>query len=116
MEGTSKRENGILKISDEVIEKIAETVVSEVEGVDSLAPAPAKLKNLVIKSQGNKGIAINFDSGVCIIDVYVVLKMGYKIKTVAEKVQQSIKETVQNMCGIAVSKVNVYIKDIKVTD
>ena len=37
--------------------------------------------------------------------------MGYKVKDIAEKIQNDIKEEVQNMTGITVSAVNIYVAD-----
>lgn len=109
MEVKGKKEFGKLNISETVVERIAQLVVDEVEGVYSMAPSPMKFRDLVFRSESRKPIRLSVSGGVAQLDIYVTLKSGYKIKTVAEKIQEYVKDAVQNMASIAVSKVNVYI-------
>lgn len=102
---------GNLKISEEVVSTIAKQVIAETEGVYSLAPQPVSLKDTVLKAGIQKPVRITLNSDVAVIDIGVILKMGYKVKDIAEKIQNDIKEEVQNMTGITVSAVNVYVAD-----
>ena len=47
------------------------------------------------------------------ISIYVNMLPGKKIRQVAEEVQQAVKESVQNMTGKLVSKVNVIIAGLE---
>ena len=49
---------------------------------------------------------------VAVIDVYVNLKYGAKIPIVSENIQKSVKNAVQNMTGIVVAKVNIFVVGI----
>ena len=102
---------GNLKISEEVVSTIAKQVITETEGVYSLAPQPVSLKDTVLKAGIQKPVKITLNSDVAVIDIGVILKMGYKVKDIAEKIQNDIKEEVQNMTGIIVSAVNIYVAD-----
>ena len=102
---------GNLKISEEVVSTIAKQVITETEGVYSLAPQPVSLKDTVLKAGIQKPVKITLNSDVAVIDIGVILKMGYKVKDIAEKIQNDIKEEVQNMTGITVSAVNIYVAD-----
>ena len=102
---------GNLKISEEVVSTIAKQVITETEGVYSLAPQPVSLKDTVLKAWIQKPLKITLNSDVAVIDIGVILKMGYKVKDIAEKIQNDIKEEVQNMTGITVSAVNIYVAD-----
>ncbi len=56
------------------------------------------------------------NAGVAEMDIYVVVKQGYKIKEpLRKKYRNYVKEAVQNMTAITVSKVNVYVQDVKAT-
>jgi uncharacterized alkaline shock family protein YloU len=116
MDMNMPKETGSLNISEAVIEKIAQLVVDDVDGVYSMASSPTYMKDLVFRSQRNKPIRIKLNSGVAEIDLYLIVKNGYKIKDVAESVQKYVKETVQNMTSIAVSKVNVYVQGVQVDE
>lgn len=110
-----KRETvGNLKISQEVLATIAHIATKEIDGVAGMAYAPAalNLKKLITKSQTDKSIDIDMNDDVAMIDVYVNLKYGAKIPTVSEKIQKSVKNAIQNMTGIVVSRVNVHVNGI----
>ena len=47
------------------------------------------------------------------ISIYVNMLPGKKIRQVAEEVQRAVKESVQNMTGKLVSKVNVMIAGLE---
>ncbi|MGI5967477.1 MULTISPECIES: Asp23/Gls24 family envelope stress response protein [Anaerotruncus] len=103
---------GNLKISRDVIATIARFAALEIEGVDSLASFTTNLKGWLIKKQSAKPIAIDLSDDIAVIDIHVNIKSGVNIPQVAEKIQAAVKEAVQNMTGIAVSRVNIDIAGI----
>lgn len=103
---------GSLKISQEVIATIASAAAKEIEGVAGMATCPATIKKFLLKSPSAKSISIVLTDDIAVIDVYVNLKYGAKIPVVSENIQKSVKEAVQTMTGIVVSKVNVFVSGI----
>ncbi|MCH5323668.1 MAG: Asp23/Gls24 family envelope stress response protein [Eubacterium sp.] len=109
----STRSPASLKISNDVLTKIAEVAATEIRGV------AAQGEHLAVCDKG-VGIANKFISPVKVIvrneaaeiSVNIVVLQGFKANEVAESVQKSIKSAVQNMAGVPVSKVNVRIADI----
>jgi uncharacterized alkaline shock family protein YloU len=104
--------NGSLKISQEVIATIAKYAVEEIDGIHSLAVSRLPLKNISKKTITAKPIIINLNDDVAVIDISVIVEAGCKIRTVAENLQNAVKESVQTMCGIRVSKVNIHVEGI----
>ncbi len=107
---------GSLKISQEVIATIASVATKEIDGVAGMAACPANLKKFLVKSPSAKSINIALNDDIAVIDVYVNLKYGARIPEVSESIQKSVKEAVQNMTGIVVSKVNVFVSGITFED
>ena len=103
---------GSLKISQDVIATIAKYAVDEIEGIHSLAASRLPLKNISRKNITAKPVIINLNDDVAVIDISVIVEAGCKIRTVAEELQKAVKETVQTMCGIRVSKVNIHVEGI----
>lgn len=101
-----------LNISHDVIATIAKQTVMEIEGVTGLANFPATIKDLMYKNTAAKSIIITLADEVAVIDISIVVAFGYNVKDVSEKAQMQIKDAVQNMTGITVSKVNVYIANV----
>lgn len=108
----SKINVGSLRISQEVIATITATAIKEIDGVHSLALFTSNIRGWLFKKQTSKSIAIDMNDDVATIDIHINIKPSTKVAVVAEQVQQSVKEAVQNMTGIAVSKVNVYISNV----
>jgi uncharacterized alkaline shock family protein YloU len=105
---------GSLKISEDVLATIASVAVKEVEGVASVANV-GNIKEMwgFKKNSPSKSIKIEFNGDVAIIGVHINLKHGAKIQPVSVEIQQKVKEAVQSMTGITVSKVNVHIVGIE---
>lgn len=103
---------GNLKISRDVIATITRYATLEIEGVASLASFTTNIKGWLLKKQTAKSIVIDLNDDFAVIDVHVNIKAGVNIPAVAEKIQVAVKEAVQNMTGIAVSRVNINIAGI----
>ena len=62
-------------------------------------------KNLFLRPSNPVTISVSGD--MVEITLKLVLKSGYRLPKVAEQVQMTVKENVQNMTGVVVSKVHV---------
>lgn len=104
---------GSLSISQDVLATIAATTATEIEGVAALAPFSSNFTSgWLLKKQTSKPIVIDLSDDVATIDIHVNLKAGAKIPEVSANIQRAVKDAVQNMTGIAVTKVNVYVSGI----
>ncbi len=106
-----------LKISNEVLVKIAEVAATEIRGVASQGEhlvvsdkSVAKLAGRFVPVGSPVKAVLKND---CVeISIDIVVLQGFKASDTAQSVQQSVKSAVQNMVGVSVSKVNVRITDI----
>ncbi|MEG1778627.1 MAG: Asp23/Gls24 family envelope stress response protein [Oscillospiraceae bacterium] len=107
-----KQPKGSLRISQDVIATISSHAASEIDGVITLDSNSPSLRSFVATRSIAKPISINLTEDVAVIDIMINLKNGTKIPTAAEQVQLAIKNAVQSMTGITVSKVNVSVAGI----
>lgn len=113
MNTTTNEINGNLRISEDVLATIAIHSTCEVDGVAGMGSGPVKIRRLLTsKTLPARSVRIDISDDVAQIDLYVVLQFGARIPEVAEKIQENVKEAVQSMTAIAVSKVNVHISGI----
>lgn len=114
MEQKTENSIGTLKVSAGVIVSIAATAAAETEGValgtDGKIAVTAKTPLL---SGMISPIRVRLSADSAAIDIEIITEAGYKAFEVARAVQEHIKSSVQNMTGIAVSKVNVKITAIR---
>ena len=108
--GKERQPVGSLKISEDVVATIASVAALEVEGVESLIlPGSSKL---FPRGFGKKAIHIDISDDFVEVGLSINLKFGARISDVCKSVQQNVKDNVQTMTGMAVSKVNVVVSGI----
>lgn len=91
-----------LKISEDVIAKMAKLAALEVDGVAELGIVRynyGKAESVVVENHG----------GLIEISIEIILMTMKDAFSISEKVQKAIKENVQCMTGIPVSKVCVNV-------
>ena len=114
MEIVSKSSMGELVISNEVISSIAINAAKDVDGVSSFYNGPVDVVNTI--KQGSlrvmSPVRIMLDGDDFSISIYINVLPGKKFQTVATEVQSAVKESVQNMTGKLVKKVNVIVAGI----
>ena len=102
---------GSLQISTEVIGKIARCAALEVDGVAdvSCGKQSKKVKDLLEIISIQSPVSVEMREGTAEITINLVVKFGAKIPVVAEKVQEDVKNAVQNMTNVTVSRVDLVI-------
>ncbi len=101
-----------LEINNDVVAKMAAVAVLEIEGVAGLVAKTTELKEVFAKSEEARAIKVNKVNDVTTLDIYISVKDGCEVRTVAEKVQTNVKSKLQNMTGSAIDKVNVIVADV----
>ena len=109
MEKSDKHTAGSIRVSEDVLIKIAETAACEIEGVavvnNHLLPT-----STISKFRGPVRVKVNGESASIRFDIAVV--DGFNAVKVAEDIQRSVKSAVQNMTGFTVTKVDVNIAGV----
>ena len=105
---------GEVKIADEVVAIIAALAATEVEGVDSMA---GNITNELISRLGmknlSKGVKVDVLEGVVTVSLSLNLKYNYSIMDVSAKVQERVKNAVENMTGLEVADVNIRVAGVE---
>ena len=105
---------GEVKIADEVVAIIAALAATEVEGVASMA---GNITNELISRLGmknlSKGVKVDVLEGVVTVSLSLNLKYNYSIPEVTRKVQEKVKNAVENMTGLEVADVNIKVAGVE---
>lgn len=92
-------QNGKVVYNAGIIQNIVELAVAEVEGT--------------IPPQGKKnGISLYIEKDGVYANVAVTVKYGYNVPELAYRIQQSVKQSVENMTRYKVAQVNVHVQDV----
>ena len=104
---------GDVRIADEVVAIIAGLAATEVEGVSSMA---GNITNEIVSRLGmknlSKGIVVEVLDEEVKVDVAINIAYGFSIPEVSSKVQDKVKNAIENMTGLNVAVVNVRIASV----
>ena len=99
---THPEELGCIHISEDVLASIAAGAAAEVEGISGLM-------NVSSKKSGARGVRMAVDEEGAVIDLFVMIRYGYAIPEVAEKIQNAVSGAIESMTGFSVKAVNVHV-------
>ncbi|OEG00340.1 hypothetical protein BHF71_00060 [Vulcanibacillus modesticaldus] len=109
---------GKIHIENDVIGTVAGIAAMEVFGLVGMA-SRKQLKDgiaeLLKKENLSKGIEVRTEDEEVIIDMYIIVSYGTRISEVAHNVQQKVIYTLENTIGVKVSKVNVIVQGVRVS-
>lgn len=98
---------GKVQISEEVIEVIGATATLEVDGVSGLTAQSIKKKNI------SRGVNITIEKDLIVVAIDLTIKNGVKIKDTTEEVQKNVKNAIESMTSLEVSRVDINIVGLK---
>ncbi len=107
-------EDGVIKISEDVVAILADKAVRDVEGIAGMSGSLADSFAVVIgRKVSTKGIAVDIKDNDVVIHLHTVVKYGVRIPEVAWKAQEAVKTSVENMTGLNVLKVNISVEGVE---
>ena len=105
---------GEIKIADEVVAIIAALAATEVEGVASMA---GNITNELIGKLGmknlSKGVKVDVLEGIVTVSLALNLKYNYSIVEESARVQEKVKNAIENMTGLEVADVNIKVAGVE---
>ncbi len=109
---------GKINIESEAIAKIAGLATTECYGIVGMASKTMKdgiVKLLKIESL-TKGVKLRIEENKLTIDLHIIVKYGTNIKAVAETIINTVKYKVEEATDMNVSRINIFVEGIKVSD
>ncbi|MUV39678.1 uncharacterized protein JNUCC1_03562 [Lentibacillus sp. JNUCC-1] len=105
---------GKVEIAPEVIEIIAGIAASEVEGLSSMRGnfATGVVERFGRKSH-SKGVKVELAENGIVIDLYVVMNFGVSIPTVAQSIQNNIRQSLKTMTALEIEEINVHVVGVQ---
>ena len=81
-----------------------------------VALAIAEVEGTVPNTDKKNGISLYIEKDGVYADVSVIVKYGYNIPELAYRIQQTVKQRVENMTRFKVAEVDVHIQDVVFMD
>jgi uncharacterized alkaline shock family protein YloU len=111
---TDRTDAGNIKISDDAISTIAGIAAKSVSGVVELDGGPmGSFSEMIGVKDDTKGVKVTMGTDSVSIDINLIVGFGSDIADVAAAVQESVRESIEKMTGLAVDRVNVNVNSVK---
>jgi uncharacterized alkaline shock family protein YloU len=108
-----EQEAGAVHIANDVVQTIAGLAATEVAGVAGMAGGiVGGIAELLGRKNLAKGVKVDVDAGVAVVDLFLAVEFGCRIPDVAYEVQQRVRQAVETMTGLAVREVNIHVQGV----
>lgn len=106
-------EYGTIRIAPEVVEIISGLATMEVEGVASMSGGFAEgIAEWLGRKNLSRGVKVEIGDKDVMIDVSVIIRYGHSIPDTATAIQNRVKQAIESMTGLTVTKVHVHVHDV----
>jgi uncharacterized alkaline shock family protein YloU len=115
-ETASKRRLGTVNIAPDAIAMVAGIATLQCFGIVGMASRTIQdgiSELLTGKDNLAKGIEVVIEEERVVVDLYIIVEYGVRIKEVANNVIESVKYAIQNQFGLQVAKVNVIVRGVR---
>lgn len=119
MKGCINNKMGQIQIDTDVIALYAGTTAVECFGIVGMAAISMKdgLVKLLKRESLTHGINVTInDENEISIDFHVIVSYGVSISTVADNLIENVKYKVEELTGMTVEKINIYVEGVRVID
>lgn len=110
-------EIGKVNISENVVAVIAGSAAMEVYGLVGMA-SRKQLKDGIAELLGrenlSRGVEVRRVEDALHIDLYIVVSYGTKISEVAHNIQAKVKYVLNEVVGLNIDQVNIFVQDVRV--
>ena len=119
MKGYMSGENGGIIIENEVIAQYAGHAALGCFGIVGMATVSMRdgLAKLLKGDSVSKGVFVEIDNNNNIkIDFHIIVAYGVSISTVSQNLVDTVKYSVEEMTGMKVKSINIFVEGVRVID
>ena len=113
----TEEQQGLIRISDDVVATIAGLAALETPGVAAMSGGISEgLAKRLSGRNAQKGVSVEVGQLEAAIDLRIVVQYGIPIQEVGRRLQDNVREAVENMTGLSVVEVNVKVEGVAFRD
>ncbi len=118
MKGRLANPIGEVLINTDVIAKYAGSMAVECFGIVGMARVSMKdgLVHLLKKDSLTKGVNVLLENNQLYIDFHVIVSYGVSILAVYRNLSENVKYHIEEMTGIRVARIDMYVEGVRVID
>ena len=104
--------SGVVRVARQVLLTIIINVALETPGVIRMAESSDQWSRFLGREIPRQGVALTIKDNVVSADLYIVVASGVQIVEVGSAIQAEVASAIEEMVGMQVREVNVYIQDV----
>ncbi len=102
-----------MMITDEVLAIMAGVAASEIKSVYKMSGGfTGGLVEVFGRRNLSKGVKVDTRNNKTVIDLYVIIKYGYRIPEAAWEIQEHVKKTIEELADIEIDAVNIHVQGV----
>ena len=103
---------GVVRVARPVLTTIMRSTALQIPGVVRMAHTSDQWTRLLGRDVPQQGINLTIKDNTVSADLYLIVESGSNIVEVGTAVQEDVANAIENMIGMQVQNVNVYIQDV----
>jgi uncharacterized alkaline shock family protein YloU len=103
---------GVVRVARQVLSTIVINTALQIPGITRMAQASDQWSRLLGREIPKQGVALTIKDNNVSADLYLVVAAGTNIVEVGSAVQEGVAAAIEEMIGMQVQEVNVYIQDV----
>ncbi|MBU4365550.1 MAG: Asp23/Gls24 family envelope stress response protein [Verrucomicrobia bacterium] len=112
--GEDGTELGAIRVHNSVIAAIARLAALKVPGVVEMSGSFAEgLASMVGKASFDRGVKVDMEDQKLNLDLHVVIAFGVRIPQVAWRIQNDVRNAVEDMTGKKIGLINVIVQGVR---
>jgi uncharacterized alkaline shock family protein YloU len=106
------KELGVVRVARQVLSTIVINTALQTSGVTRMARSSDQWARLLGRETPRQGVHLSVKDNTVSADLYLVIEPGVNIVEVGSAVQAEVASALEEMVGMQVQEVNVYIQDV----
>lgn len=103
---------GVIRVARPVLSTIVINTVLQIAGVVRMAQVTDQWSRLLGREVPREGVVLTIKNNTVSADLYIIVASGSSIVEVGTVVQEEVAAAIEEMLGMQVQDVNVYIQDV----
>lgn len=104
--------SGVIRVARQVLLTIIVNVALETPGVIRMAQGNDQWSRFLGREIPRQGVTLNIKDNIVSADLYIVVASGVNIVEVGSIIQAEVASAIEEMVGMQMREVNVYIQDV----
>ncbi len=103
---------GVVRVARQVLITIVVNAALQIAGVVRMAQVNEQWPRFLGRELPDQGVALTIKDNTVSADLYIVVASGVNIVDVGSAIQEEVASAIEEIVGMQVREVNVYIQDV----